>query len=370
MASDVVEVVARFGDTIVDVAHVGPDDTYRIGSGPDTQLAVPGLVSFPLVSAGRVRLPVGVPTIERDGWTELRVGPLSIFIMRTQLARTPLARPRREWRTPAFVLASLLVHVTLWLVAVTVAPFERVPVTPRPRLRYAHVASKQPHVEPKSELREPEKPVPPAPHVRKQPSGAAMQPARRERVEYGTAGMAASAREATARLAKKFDQIDLEGKLDELRPEDTYIEDDANARGFGGGARFDPSKREGFGSVESGRYATMIYDVKLCPKKSCKVEGPIPALYVRTHLLAHMDAIYDCYVQHAEGPGTIVLAFTITPDGSVRNATGSGLGETGSCAARVAGEIYFKALGIDYDPPRSTRVVRYPVRFQPTREST
>jgi hypothetical protein len=107
----------------------------------------------------------------------------------------------------------------------------------------------------------------------------------------------------------------------------------------------------------------MIHDVKLCPNKDCTVEGPIPALYVRTHLLHHMDAIYECYEQHASGPGTIVLSFTIDSHGGVHDAQGSGLGETGACAARVVGEIFFKALGDDWDPPRETRV-RWPVQFK------
>ena len=32
-------------------------------------------------------------------------------------------------------------------------------------------------------------------------------------------------------------------------------------------------------------------------------------------------------------------------DGSVHDARGSGLGNTGACAARVLPEIYFKAIG-------------------------
>jgi hypothetical protein len=363
MASDVVEVVARFGGTIVDVAHVASTETYRIGCAPDTQLAVPGLTSFPLVSAGNVRFPVGVERVEHDGWTELRTGALSIFIARTQLAPASLERRRLQWRTPVFVLASLLVHLAIWLVAVTTAPFERLPGKQRPRLRHAYVAAREPPAVPPS----PQPRV--AAHLRKHALAPAEQPARRASVEPTARSLGSSAAETTAKLARQFDQIDVVGKLSDLRPEDTYVEDDANARGFGGGrGRFDPTQREGWGTVATGRYATMIYDVKLCPSKSCKVDGPIPALYVRTHLHHHMDAIYDCYVQHAEGPGTIVLAFTITPDGAVRDARGSGLGETGACAARVAGEIFFKALGNDFDPPRSTRVVRYPIRFQPSRD--
>ncbi|HEY5925946.1 MAG TPA: hypothetical protein VIV11_29865 [Kofleriaceae bacterium] len=367
MDTDVVEVVARFGGTILDVRHVGPTDTYLIGTAQGTHLSVPGLTCFPLVARGSVRLPLGLPAVERDGWTELRVGELSLFITRTKLSRVPLARPRFQWKPPAFIAASLLAHLAIWLLALTTAPFERLDrEKPQPRLRYVHVDTSEP-VEPKPEPSKPEEPKPAKESV------AAVQPRRAERVarDYSkpTVAMGMSAAEATRRLAQQFDQINVEKHLAGLDPKDTYIEDDANARGFGGSrGRFDPTQREGWGTVETGRYATMIYDVKLCPKRSCTVEGPIPALFVRTHLHHHMDAIYDCYVQHASGPGTIVLTFTITPDGAVRDARGRGLGETGACAARVAGEIFFKALGNDWKPPRETRV-RYPVRFEASQPS-
>ena len=117
MDSDVVEVVARFGGTILDVAHVGPADTYRIGTAQGTNLSVPGLTCFPLVAGGKVRHPVGVPVVERDGRTELRVGVLSIHITRTKLSGAPIARRRIEWRTPAFLAASLVVHLAIWFVA-------------------------------------------------------------------------------------------------------------------------------------------------------------------------------------------------------------------------------------------------------------
>jgi hypothetical protein len=361
MDRDVVEVVARFGGTILDVAHVGEADTYRIGSAQGTNLAVPGLVCFPLVTGTKLRFPVGVPAVEHDGWTELRFGALTIHLTRTKLSRAPLARPRFERRTSVFLAASLVVHLALWLLALASAPYEKLP-RQRAVLRLAHMTSApEPTVKPK--------PVKPPERIAgKHASAAAMQPARPRRVATDDEPHFHTAAEATAALAASFDKIDVVGKLADLRPEDTYNEDEANARGFGGSKRFDPNEREGFESVKSGNYSTMIYDVKLCPNKSCTVVGPVPALFVRTHLLAHMDEIYDCYVQHATEPGTIVLSFTITPDGSVHDASGSGLGETGPCAARVAGEIYFKALGNDFHPPRSTRVAKYPVRFNPSRD--
>ena len=358
MHTDVVEVVARFGDTIVDVTHVGPNDTYRIGSAQGTNVSVPGLVCFPLVTGAKLRFPVGVHPALHDGWTELRFGDVTLHIKRTKLSRAPLARRRFERRTLVFIAASLIAHLALWFIALAYAPFERLP-RQRSVLRIARLPdAPPPPPEPK-----PIKP-PPKTAASKHGSAAVVQPERPARVVGELERPYKSAAEATAALAASFDKIDVAGALADLRPEDTYREDEANARGFGGSRRFDPNEREGFESVKSGAYATMIYDIKQCPNKACTVTGPIPSLFVRTHLLAHMDGIYACYVQHASEPGTIVLSFTITPDGAVRDASGSGLGETGPCAARVVGEIFFKALGNDFHPPRSTKV-RWPVRFNP-----
>jgi hypothetical protein len=351
MDRDVVEVVARFGATILDIAHVGPTEQYRIGTAPGTNLAVPGLTCFPLVDGGTIRKPHGIPAVERDGGTELSIGALTLWIGRTKLARAPLARPRIDWWPRLFLALSLLAHISLWLVAVSVAPFERLIEKPRPRMRFVHVDVPVEPPEPKPE--------------RKQKSDPAAQPAGTKRVarREDDTNLGRSTGYWVARAAKAFDNTNVVEQLGALRPEDQYDEDAENAKGFGGGGgRFDPGAAE---SIQTDGYAgvTMAYDVKLCPKKSCKVTGPIPALYVRTHLHAHMDEIYACYAQYAEGPGTIVLEFSITPDGAVRDARGSGLGETGACAARVVGEIYFKALGNDYDPPRETHV-RYPLLFK------
>lgn len=353
MVREVVEVVARFGGTIIGVTHVGPTGTYRIGTAPGIELAVPGLTCFPLVAGRIVRCPVGMHAEERDGTTELRVGALSLHVTRTTLAPVALPRPRVQLRTPLFVLASLLVHLVVRFTAERFAPLERLSF--KPAVRLARLVESPPPV-PERE---------PAP--REQASAKTAQPAREASVARSAqiasaryaepvAGMASSAAATSARLARSFDDTRVEERVGELTAEDLYNEDDANGQGFGGGRRFDPSQREGYGTVETGAYATLAYDVRLCPKKSCQVVGPIPALYVRTHLHAHMDAIYDCYRMHASEPGTIILEFTITGDGAVRDARGSGLGETGACAARVAGEIFFKAL------ERETRV-RYPVQF-------
>jgi hypothetical protein len=350
MAREVVEVVARFGSTILDVAHLEPSDTYRIGSAPGTRLAVPGVTSFPLVTGGSVRCPVGMRASDEDGITVLSIGALAIHVTRTKLPHAPLARPRFDWRPPAFVLASLVAHLAIWFAALAYAPLERVAAPRAPRPRLVHVAAVPPPAdEPRPTPRRPVSAQAPPPR-----------PVRVARAE--TTGIAAARSKtvtgAVASVLESFDRIDVAGKLGALDPKDAYNPELDASPSFGSGRSFDPSQREGFGTIESGPYEMIPPDVRLCPDKSCTVNGPIPALYVRTHLHSVMDGIYACYVRYADGPGTIVLEFTITADGAVRDARGSGLGETGACAARVTNEIFFKALGSE------TRV-RYPVRFLP-----
>lgn len=354
MEREVVEVVARFGGTIVDFAHVGPTGTYRIGTAPGVDLPIPGLTCFPLVDGNTVRCPVGLPVREDGSRTELRAGAVTLHITRTKLPASSLARPRFDWRPLAFVLASLVAHLAVWLAAMCYAPLERLP-SEKPR-RYARLKAPPPD------------PPPPPPQQRveqKQPAMRSKQrahPALATRRAHAlpehadTTGVMASAAElAVARALKSFDDTRVVERVGALTG-DVYDEDAANTEGFGGGRRFDPSQRDGFGTVETGPYATTSFHVKLCPNRTCKVVGPVPPLYVRTHLLGQMDAIYDCYATHASEPGTIVLEFTITADGLVREASGSGLGETGACAARAAEAIIFRAFA------RETRV-RYPIRF-------
>jgi hypothetical protein len=243
--------------------------------------------------------------------------------------------------------------LALWACAVTLEPFERLVEQPRPRMRFAHVADHEPP------------PEPPPPVVKKQeeahspaaaasPAAAPRKRARAERIAPG------SPAEAAAKLAAMVGDTHVVEQVSALRPEDTYNEDDANAKGFGGSPRFPPGE-----TIKTGDYKLMSYDVKLCPKKSCTLTGPVPGAFVRAQLHEHMDAIYDCYVAHASEPGTIVLEFSIAGDGTVHGARGSGLGETGACAARVLPEIYFKAIGDNDVPEGKPKVthVRYPIRF-------
>ena len=352
MAREVVEVVARFAGTILDVAHVGPAATYRIGCAPGVDLAVPGVTCFPLVTGDIVRCPIGLAESQQGEATVLRVGALELHITRTRLPDRTLPPPRFELRTSAFLAASLVAHLAIWFAAVRFAPLERLaPPRVRPRLVHLAIADEPRPPAPIT----PPPPVPtaaPASRAAPVPRGARGRRGGGQRDAEGPEDVVAAARALNATL----EAIDLPGRAGEIDAEHFYDPGNQGGGNFGSGRRFDPTRREGWGTVATGPYTLMLYDVTLCPQHSCTVEGPIPALYVRTHLHKYMDAIYACYEQLAPGLGTIVLEMTITADGAVRDARGSGLGETGACAARVASTIYFKALGAETH-------VRYPMRF-------
>lgn len=376
MDIDVVEVLARFGDTIVDVAHVGAADAYRIGTAPGVNLAVPGLTRFPIVEGRTIRCPAGMRAEERGNTTVLRSGALAIEITRARLPGHAVPRRRVELRTPLFIVASLLVHVAIWMIAVTLEPFEQLPRhKPRPyRLVRIPDAVEKPvptPPPPKPEVRPPEQPEQAARVARGRISRReqiGVPPDRARMSELVGAPIAAPAERAeshdmgaaVAAAVARATQVDVAKYADSITPENNYNPDDLESSGFGGHLRLGPGE-----TIKSGAYATLNHDVKQCAKSDpqCRLTGPTKSPYVRSFLLAHMDEIYDCYAEHASEPGTIVLEFTIKGDGSVQNARGSGLGETGECAARIVAEIQFRAQWPRSDSAEYDTHVRWPIRF-------
>src|ERR1700759_3608916 len=149
----VAQVPARLADTIVDLAHVAPGERYTLGTAPGVQLAISGIREFPLVTSEArgfvVRRPVGLGTLVVDGkrcddaelvlgWARvtLELGLVALEIELVERAAVPVPRPEVERRTPAFVVASLIVHLLVWAAAVA---FGHLPRAKRPRpVKEAH----------------------------------------------------------------------------------------------------------------------------------------------------------------------------------------------------------------------------------------
>ena len=153
---DVLEVLARFGDTIIDASHVGGDRGYRIGNAPGVELAVGDALgaSFPLIESrgggfvfhrtagihgwltvdGRATPleELGEPSrtvasafeiaIPRHAQIRARIGRVDFVIRRgAPAARLALAPPFRDRRVLSYLAVSVAAHLLLSLVVNLVA---------------------------------------------------------------------------------------------------------------------------------------------------------------------------------------------------------------------------------------------------------
>jgi hypothetical protein len=239
-----VEVVARIGDSIIDVTHVAPGASYKLGT-------------------------VALATHPTDTLVQQRVGLVAITMTRTFRVDNAVARRRLEWKPICYAVASLAVHLMIWGAAIGLAPFERLrgQAGAAPQHRYVHVLPQAPEPEPKPEPKPEQKPDPktdpkteakPSPEVASETDTPKTdQPTERngrsEPADAGPKGHAAALASASAaanEVASQIAAIDVKGRLANLGP--AYDEDEANAKGFGGGLRMQRP-----GSVATGDYGTV-----------------------------------------------------------------------------------------------------------------
>jgi hypothetical protein len=256
----VIEVVAKLGDTRLDHDHIPPGSSYRIGS--TVLVAKPGTHRIGLVEV----------TMERMFRVEMPVG------------HRPLA-----WRPLAFVLGSLVLHMTIWTIAMLTAPIEQLtaPIETKPRL----VMRIDDHPDPAPKQKA---------AARTAPEASASAPAMKRRSHDGpmptSADMAVSAAETVARVARSTP--DVQKAMENVGP--LYREDDGTAEGFGGhlwDIRNDPD----FQTVKTGpgfdlselADSAEIYDIGI--SKAEKARRKIE----QQRKLAHKSAVRgDCVPAH------------------------------------------------------------------------
>ena len=378
---DAVEVVARFGGSIVALAHLRDGATYRMGTAPGVDLAVPVATTFPLVERGVVRIPAGIqatlveagrrsPVGARELWlavgmrVELTIGLVTIRIARVALPDDRLPGPRLDRRAPAYAAGSLAAHVLVWALAVTLAPagepLERM-VDPQPnQVRIARFdAPPQPPREPSA--------VPAAATATADPTAAPPPADSRRSIPSTRRGRAiALAREAGILGAPGLGDLsglvihgDLGTAFDGVGP--AYREEDATAQRFGGGGggpKFNP------GTIATGAYQTVSdghaagddYDlpgavpaqrhrpiVEMCTGRPCATDGPIAAETVKALIAAASPTLIRCYKAYAEerSRGTVTLDFEIDRDGTVLRASSRGFGAVAACVQAVVEKIDF-----------------------------
>jgi len=369
-----IEVTVRFAGTLLEVVVVGPGRSFRLGTAPGVDIAVTGLISFPLVdSTGLIRIPAGLTARRQDGVGLADIAPLALTgTTRIRLAIgaieidlavaapvAPLARLPIDRRPLPYLALALVAHLAVWTAAMS-----RVEAPPTPRLVHARLAKRPPPPLPP-------RPTAGAPMIQEGRMGAkdggraAGQYVMRGGGPDGPRGTRQAFEISGAELRALIGTVDL-GKA--LAETDGPIvrEEDGNARGFGGSARFDPSRRPGFESVKTGRYATVSRGrgagddyhlsgetqiaVELCATAACVASGAIDRASVHSWIAPHAEDFRACY----DGTPHVVVDFTIA-DGVVHGAHGRGA--TGTCAAAIVSGIAFPHTG-------GTTRVRYEVSYR------
>ena len=149
-----VEVTVRFAGTLLEAVVIVPGRSFRLGSAPGVDVAVPGLISFPLVdSGGLVRIPAGLTAFRQDGVALADIAPLALtgdtrirlaigaividLAVATPVA--PLARLPLDRRPLPYLAVALVAHLAVW----TAAMSRGVP-PPVPRLVHARLAKRPP----------------------------------------------------------------------------------------------------------------------------------------------------------------------------------------------------------------------------------
>jgi hypothetical protein len=321
---DVVELVTRMGDTILDVEYL-----------PAETKVIPART----------------------------LGLVTRTMQRARLDAPAVPRPAFDGRPIVYLAASLVALLAVVITALGVAPFERLPH--RAIVRIAHV----------THVREPDPPPPPSKPAPPTPAAAAAAPAAHrahKRESEASASEVASAElafaKAAAHLGKTFDAIDVAGKLAEASgPTDP---DAIYEGGFGGGGhRFDADAVAPKETYKVTRWALPTYfhvkgqlapvpSIEWCDDDSCVLQGPLELATVLDELEQHHAEIAQCYREHTgDLEGQIRFRFEVSPEGKVTGIYGKpdgpvgyGTGTVGRCVAKIAARLRWPQR------PETTRV--------------
>lgn len=343
-----VEVVARLGDTILDVAHRELGSSYRLG----TSIVRVGLVE-----------------------PEITIGLVTITMTLVPRATASVPRARLDGRPFGYLLAALIAHVALWAIAVSTHE-------PEPHLAERTEMRRQAYVA--AIAKAPPPPVPKKPRTAKPtarppasappivaetepatPRGKAIARARRAGV-LGGSGL--------GDLSKLMPPENLAALVDEAGP--LYDELEANRGNFGNSLKV---CQEGCDSIPVGDYATVstgrgagdLYDlggppagkpplVAFCRPDGCSIDDPREVRSIRSRVEQRRAAFVACYEKYvAPGTsGTVTLSFSLDEEAKIVRLKGRGLGDVARCMAGVVKTIHFR------DSAAGTRVT-YPISFEP-----
>lgn len=376
MQSQVVEVVARIGSSIVHAAHVPAGGRFTIGThaGVDLPIADGALGAFPLVDRGLViRCPAGMTARVADGITRFALGQVAIELRLVPAPRDIVPRRPAELRPLAYGAVVLALHLAVWFLAMLSTPIERLPLAVAP-IDAVHV--RVPPVLPPPPPKKKEKETPPKQKAPKTAGGASGDATRTESPRAADDPTKAGVLAATglSDLSMLVPSIDV---VKAVKDSVFYDEDAALAKQFGGGARFDPGKKPGWGTVKSGRYTTVAkgrgagdeYDLPGAARhpqpdivmRVLRVAGETPREVIHHAVDLRLGAIGYCYQRMARRQlkGSLRIDWTIGVDGAVHGQRTSGMPEFAKCAADVIGVIPF-------DPAATPTAVSYAFVFTPS----
>lgn len=224
----VLEIVARIGDSIIDVAHLPPGAVYHLGT---AELATPTSASF-------------------TSSTQL-AGLVSVTMTRGFRVETPVPLKRPDVRPWIFTFASLAVHLAIVIVAMRFEGLERLVARPEPpRYRFAHIADEpEPERQRAPDAAKVENPAAASANVQ-----ARRRPERDDKPAERPRGWAKSTEvygmgfgEAAQRLAKSMDFVK-PGMLDGQGP--VYDPHGVEESGFGG-HRWDIDNDPAFATIKT-----------------------------------------------------------------------------------------------------------------------
>jgi hypothetical protein len=366
----VIEVVARFEATVLATVDLPAGASYHAGTGPGNDLAVELGTSVAVVEGGLVRVPAGSTALlfehgkaspltgelrlDARMRVEIRIGRVTIAIRRIT-RMDPVPRRPIERRPYFYIAASLAAQLLLVGLAAWIAPHREPPSpvqTPR-SIRVARFPESRPPTQ------QDPSPVPAVATAPTDPT-TAPPPAEKATDLPLSRRSRAIARAREAGILGSDGVGDLSGLVasdvgkafDGVRP--AYREEEATARGFGGGESWDPG-----GVIPMGRFATKPnagadYELagatpgrktvlKTCTDRPCATTGPHARETVIAIIEARAEALLECHERYAgrNVRGVVTLEFDIDRDGTVLRPTSDGMGELAGCAMRVVQSIAF-----------------------------
>ena len=348
------EVVAKLGDSIIEIARVAAGDAY---SSP--------LIPFPLVVSDAtgivVHRPVGVAAwncglpiaatklhLVDDDAVVLSLGRVTLYVLPIREGAAPVPRQRVERRPFVYGTAVLALHLLVWGLAEAnhAPPVEKIPAPlPTHRVRVAHVEEERPPPPAATTLSEPVERTLAAGHGKKKKR--ATNPRSGREAPRATSGEAATLG-AFGDVSMLIPSVDVDALANEATVDDAQAAEDA---GWGGSRRrFDPLRgcTSNCGTIAAGPYATLSFQNRPRPVPQITVASDNGTAKAAT-LAAH-SSLVACYLDRAldGATGTVTVELEAGADGVYGRLYNHGLDTVAPCVGAVIDALHLTG------PARST----------------